>query len=106
MRPEATGLRTKRTQSVAARSAVKRPRPVTSAGSSSRRMARPTQGIPDVIPEPAVASCMSAFRSIHRSIGLDVEGARQWCEPGVEDFRRISRRFELEQRAVDEIAEA
>ena len=37
------------------RSAVKRPRPVTSAGSSSRRMARPTQ----VVPEPLVCAVIS-----------------------------------------------
>src|SRR5580692_9851291 len=51
MRPEATGLRMKRNQRAALRSPVKRPRPATSAGSSSRRMARPTH----FIPEPAVA---------------------------------------------------
>src|SRR5689334_6046799 len=48
--PAAIGLRTKRTQWAAARSAVKRPRPVISAGSSRRRMARPTQ----VMPAPLV----------------------------------------------------
>src|SRR5579862_6478111 len=46
MRPAATALRTKRTQRVAGRSAVKRPCPATSAGSSSRRMARPTHVVP------------------------------------------------------------
>src|SRR5580704_14626324 len=51
MRPEATGLRMKRTQRAALRSPVNRPWPATSAGSSSRRMARPTH----FIPEPAVA---------------------------------------------------
>src|SRR5690348_15867199 len=56
MRPEATGLRTKRTKCAAARSAVKRPRPRTSAGSSRRRRARPTH----FIPEPAVALAMTA----------------------------------------------
>src|SRR5262249_13231017 len=50
-RPAATGLRTKRTWWAAGRSAVNRPRPRTSAGSSTRRIARPTH----FIPEPAVA---------------------------------------------------
>ena len=56
MRPEATGLRMKRTQWAALRSPVNRPRPATSAGSSSRRMARPTH----FIPEPAVGAAMGA----------------------------------------------
>ncbi len=43
MRPAATGLRTNRTHLAAARSPVKRPCPVTSAGSSTRRSERPTQ---------------------------------------------------------------
>ncbi len=41
--PAAFGLRTKRTQCAAGRSAVKRPCPLTKAGSSSRLIARPTQ---------------------------------------------------------------
>src|ERR1700730_746045 len=45
MRPAATGLRTNRTHFAAARSPVKRPCPVTSAGSSTRRMDRPTQPV-------------------------------------------------------------
>src|SRR5580704_6687921 len=57
MRPEATGLRRKRTQRAELRSPVKRPRPATSAGSSSRRMARPTHFIPD----PAVAPVMAGY---------------------------------------------
>src|SRR5580704_14307267 len=57
MRPEATGLRIKRTQWAASRSPVNRPRPATSAGSSSRRMARPTH----FIPEPAVAPVMVGY---------------------------------------------
>ena len=52
--PAAMGLRTKRTQWTAGRSAVKRPWPVISAGSSSRRMARPTQ----IMPEPLVCAVM------------------------------------------------
>src|ERR1700686_3608251 len=59
MRPDATGLRIKRTQWGAWRSPVKRPRPATSAGSSSRRMARPTH----FIPEPAVAPVMAGYVS-------------------------------------------
>jgi hypothetical protein len=43
IRPAATELRTKRTQHAAGRSPVKRPLPATSAGSSSRRIERPTQ---------------------------------------------------------------
>src|SRR6516165_7700782 len=54
-RPAATGLRTKRTWWVAGRSAVNRPRPRTSAGSSKRRIARPTH----FIPEPAVTLAAS-----------------------------------------------
>src|SRR3984957_11579761 len=64
MRPEATGLRTKRTQRAALRSPVKRPRPATSAGSSSRRMARPTH----FIPEPAVAPVMAKYVSEPRRL--------------------------------------
>src|SRR4029079_674336 len=41
MRPQATGLRTKRTHFSAGRSAVNRPSPVTSVLSSTRRMERP-----------------------------------------------------------------
>src|SRR5262245_28064570 len=48
--PAATGLRTKRTQCIAGASAVKWPCPLTNAGSSRRRTARPTQ----VMPEPRV----------------------------------------------------
>ena len=54
MRPAATGLRTNRTRCAAGRSAVKRPRPVSSAGSSTRRIERPTQ----VRPEPLVGAVM------------------------------------------------
>ena len=49
MRPAATELRTKRTYCAAGRSPVKRPTPVTSAGSSSLRIDRPTQGVPAVV---------------------------------------------------------
>src|ERR1700731_1956732 len=62
MRPEATGLRTKRTQRAALRSPVKRPRPATSAGSSSRRMARPTHFIPEPAVAPVMAGCVSEPR--------------------------------------------
>src|ERR1700675_997195 len=65
MRPDATGLRTKRTQRAALRSPVKRPRPATSAGSSSRRMARPTH----FIPEPAVGSVMAGCVSESPRLG-------------------------------------
>src|SRR5580704_8347377 len=64
MRPEATGLRMKRTQRAALRSPVNRPRPATSAGSSSRRMARPTH----FIPEPAVAPVMGRHFSKSRRL--------------------------------------
>src|SRR5580704_2781185 len=64
MLPEATGLRTNRTQRAELRSPVKRPRPVTSAGSSSRRMARPTH----FIPEPAVAPFMVGYVSEPRRL--------------------------------------
>src|ERR1700719_4715888 len=66
MRPEATGLRTKRTQRAALRSPVKRPGPATSAGSSSRRMARPTH----FIPEPAVAPVMAKYVSEPRRLAV------------------------------------
>src|SRR5215472_3984052 len=62
--PAATGLRTKRTRWTAGRSPVKRPRPVINAGSSSLRMARPTQAMP----EPLVWAVMGCahFRSFPR----------------------------------------
>src|SRR4029077_16019017 len=66
MRPEATGLRMKRTHWAELRSPVKRPRPVTSAGSSSRRMARPTH----FIPEPAVAPVMAGYVSEARRLAV------------------------------------
>src|SRR5580692_1179960 len=66
MRPDATGLRTKRTHWAALRSPVKRPRPATSAGSSSRRMARPTH----FIPEPAVAPVMAKYVSEPRRLAV------------------------------------
>src|SRR5580693_4745617 len=66
MRPDATGLRTKRTQRAALRSPVKRPRPATSAGSSSRRMARPTH----FSPEPAVAPVMAKYVSEPRRLAV------------------------------------
>ena len=56
-------LRTKRTQCAAGRSAVKRPCPVISAGSSSRRMARPTQ----VMPEPLVCARSCQLRPLQRA---------------------------------------
>src|SRR3984893_15500939 len=64
MRPEATVLRTKRTQKAALRSPVKRPRPATSAGSSSRRMARPTHFIPEPAVAPVMAGCVSEPRRL------------------------------------------
>src|ERR1700722_8183386 len=64
MRPEATGLRMKRTQRAALRSPVKRPRPATSAGSSSRRMARPTHFIPGPAVAPVMAGCVSEPRRL------------------------------------------
>src|ERR1700720_1773315 len=64
MRPDATGLRTKRTQRAALRSPVKRPRPATSAGSSSRRMARPTHFIPEPAVAPVMAGCGSEPRRL------------------------------------------
>src|SRR5216683_7145899 len=62
MRPDAIGLRMKRTQWAALMSPVNRPRPATSAGSSSRRMARPTH----FIPEPAVAPVIARYVSESR----------------------------------------
>ena len=52
MRPAATELRTKRTYCAAGRSPVKRQTPVTSAGSSSRRIERPTQVMLAVVLAP------------------------------------------------------
>src|ERR1700675_500907 len=66
MRPDATGLRTKRTQRAALRSPVNRPRPATSAGSSSRRMARPTH----FIPEPTVAPVLVRHFSKSRRLAV------------------------------------
>src|ERR1700682_325191 len=66
MRPEATGLRIKRTQRAALRSPVNRPRPATSAGSSNRRMARPTH----FIPEPAVAPVIVRHFSKSRRLAV------------------------------------
>src|SRR6516162_4450402 len=63
-RPAATGLRTKRTWWVAGRSAVNRPRPRTSAGSSKRRIARPTH----FIPEPAVTLAASFAVAVFVSV--------------------------------------
>ena len=62
--PAAIGERTKRTQCTAARSAVKRPWPVTRAGSSSRRMARPTHFIPEPAVAPVMAGCVSEPRRL------------------------------------------
>src|ERR1700722_5834201 len=45
IRPDATGLRTNRTHFAAGRSPVNRPCPVTSVGSSTRRIDRPTQPV-------------------------------------------------------------
>src|SRR4051812_11396660 len=59
--PAAMGLRTKRTQWLAGRSAVNRPAPATSAGSSTRRIERPTQ----VEPEPRVAALMRSRAPKH-----------------------------------------
>src|SRR5580704_8906303 len=64
MRPEATGLRMKRTQRAALRSPVNRPRPATSAGSSNRRMARPTHFIPEPAVAPVMAGCVSESRRL------------------------------------------
>src|SRR5580704_2721727 len=64
MRPDATGLRTKRTHRAALRWPVKRPRPATSAGSSSRRMARPTHFIPEPAVAPVMVGCVSEPRRL------------------------------------------
>jgi hypothetical protein len=55
MRPDATGLRTKRSQCAAGKSAVKFPFPATKTGSSRRRIDRPTQ----VMPEPLVGALIA-----------------------------------------------
>ena len=64
--PAATGLRTKRTQWAAGRSAVKRPCPVIKAGSSSRRIARPTQVMPEPRVPCALTMCCSPARGERR----------------------------------------
>src|SRR6202166_3056418 len=84
MRPEATGLRTKRTQKAALRSPVKRPRPATSAGSSSRRMARPTH----FIPEPAVAPVIVRHFSKSRRLA-EKRLANDFGEVGFGDRPRV-----------------
>src|SRR5215813_2217877 len=40
------------------------------------------------------------------SIRLDLEGALERREPGVEDLRRLARGLEIEQGAVDDVGEA
>src|SRR5258708_4914443 len=84
MRPDAIGLRMKRTQWAALMSPVNRPRPATKAGSSSRRIARPTH----FIPEPAVAPVMA--RHFSKSGGLAEERlANDVCEVGFADHPRV-----------------
>src|SRR5882757_567060 len=58
MRPDAIWLLTKRSQCTAGKSAVKRPCPRTKTGSSSRRIDRPTQ----VVPDPFVGALMRSAR--------------------------------------------
>ena len=69
MRPAATGLRTKRTQCAAGRSAVKRPWPVTSAGSSSRRIGAADPGHAGAFGavRAHAAACSSARRTTART---------------------------------------
>src|SRR4029077_452610 len=84
MRPEARGLRMNRTQRAASRSPVNRPRPATSAGSSSRRMARPTH----FIPEPAVAPVMVGYVSEPRRLA-EKRLAKDVGEVGFRDRPRM-----------------
>src|SRR5215813_11038080 len=63
IRPAAIGLRTKRTQQRAGRSPVKRPWPRTRAGSSTRRIERPTQRVPLSVFDPTLIECRRLFRA-------------------------------------------
>src|SRR5262249_41169645 len=69
--PQATGLPTNRTQCDAASPPENRPRPVTSAGSSNRRIGRPTN--PPAFSWEVTALALRA--SLHRRLGRECRAA-------------------------------